>query len=226
MENNTMDASTVCSMFEELKESNDKILETVRAIEVIQAAPAPAAPQSMPAIASFNAEDRAAIKSLTDKLDESRATMATLTPQLADITESADTLSPKLDEVSEKVSRPLIIRHTLDYTGNWALIALVFFIVAFGVSVWIIRDQWYYRDNDLKYRYLKMLDGATPGEIERLETTFPYQRNADSIRHIRRRVAEYERLVQQGAETAERARLNAAEAERLKNAAETLKEGK
>ncbi len=71
-----------------------------------------------------------------------------------------------------------------------------------------------------------MLDGVTPGEIERLETNFTYRRNTDSIRTIRRRVEEYERLVKETAEKSERARLNSTEAERLKKAAEAVKKGK
>ncbi len=71
-----------------------------------------------------------------------------------------------------------------------------------------------------------MLDGVTPGEIERLETNFTYRRNTDSIRTIRRRVVEYERLVQQEAEKSERARLNSTEAERLQNQIDNVKRKK
>jgi hypothetical protein len=79
------------------------------------------------------------------------------------------------------------------------------------------------RDNDLKYRYIQMQGEATPGDIEHLRDLFDYNRNADSIRTIRRQVVEYERFVQESAEKAERARLNAAEAQRLNSEAEQIK---
>lgn len=83
-----------------------------------------------------------------------------------------------------------------------------------------------FRDNDLKYRCVKMHGGATSGDIKALETIFTYGRNSDSIRLIRRQVIQYERLVKEQAEKIEQARLNASEAQRLQNQAETVKGGK
>jgi hypothetical protein len=82
------------------------------------------------------------------------------------------------------------------------------------------------RDNDLKYRYVKMHGEATPDDIEALETIFTYDRNPDSIQLIRRQVVQYERLVKEQAEKIEQAHLNASEAERLRKEVETVKGGK
>jgi hypothetical protein len=138
----------------------------------------------------------------------------------ASLNPSIETLTTKLDTVNEKLDRPLKHRHAIDFMGNRALIVLVVAITGLLISLWVIHDQRQFRDNDLKYRYVKMRDGATPGEIKTLETIFTYDPNPDSIRIIRRQVTEYERLVKQQAEKAERARLNAAEAERLKRGRE------
>jgi hypothetical protein len=201
-EEETMDTASVYTMFEKIGEKVDML---DKKLDVAQATPAPAS-ASTPAITP---EDRRRIDTLTAKLDESGERMETLTPQL--------------NSVSEKLSRPLKHHHTLDYASNWALIALVVAMTGLIIMACVIRNQSRFRDNDLKYRYVKMLDGATPGDIERLETNFTYDRNADSIRTIRRRVTEYERFVRESAEKAERARLNAAEAQRLQNQAETVK---
>jgi hypothetical protein len=82
------------------------------------------------------------------------------------------------------------------------------------------------RDNDLKYRYVKMHGEATPGGIKSLETIFTYDRNPDNIKLIRRQVVQYERLVKEQAEKIEQARFNASEAERLRKEVETVKGGK
>ena len=140
--------------------------------------------------------------------------------------EKIETLTARLDTVSEQLSRPLRHRHMIDFMSNWALIALAVAMMGLIIMAWVVRNQREFRDNDLKYRYIKMLDGATPGEIERLETNFTYRRNTDSIRTIRRRVVEYERLVQQEAEKSERARLNSTEAERLQNQIDMVKRKK
>jgi hypothetical protein len=129
-----------------------------------------------------------------------------------------------------KGGRPLKHHHTLDFMGNWAVIALVLTVGAFIASLWIINHQRQtiaqFCDNNLKYRYVKMHDGATAGEVKALETIFTYDRNPDSIKIIHRQVVQYERLVKEQAEKTEQARLNASEAQRLQNQAEIVKGGK
>ena len=186
MQNEKFDLSTVCEMFEEIKDKIENIESK------LDAPPIPATTPIAPALA---AEDGKKI----------------------------ETLTARLDTVSEQLARPLKHRHTIDFMSNWALIAMAVAMSGVIVMALVIRNQRDYRDNDLKYRYVKMLDGATPSEIERLETNFTYRRNADSIKLIRKQVEQYEQLVQQGIEKSERARLNASEAERLKKEAETVK---
>jgi hypothetical protein len=143
--------------------------------------------------------------------------------------EKIETLTAKLDTVSEKLNIPLKHHHTLDFMGNWALIALVLAVGAFIASLWVINNQRQtlagFRDNDLKYRYIQMRGEASPNGIERLRDVFDWNRNPDSIRTIRRQVERYEHLIQQQAENEARARLNATEAQRLQNQAETVKRG-
>ena len=51
--------------------------------------------------------------------------------------EKIETLTAKLDRVDEKLNLPLKHHHTLDFMGNWALIALVLAVGAFIVSLWV-----------------------------------------------------------------------------------------
>ncbi len=121
-------------------------------------------------------------------------------------------------------------RHAIDVVSSKNFFVLVTMGLVIFVSVVLhiyqldqIRAS---RDNDLKYRYIKMHDGATAGEIKALETIFTYDRNPDSVQLIRRQVIQYERLVNEQAEKTEQARLNASEAERLRQEVETVKGGK
>ncbi len=121
-------------------------------------------------------------------------------------------------------------RHTIDVVSskNFFVLAAMGLVIFMSVVLHIyqfdkIRAS---RDNDLKYRYVKMHDGATAGEIKTLETVFTYDRNPDSVQLIRRQVTEYERLVKEQAEKTERARFNASEAKRLRKEVETVKGGK
>ncbi len=174
---------------------------------------------------------------IKEKLDKQSAMQATPAPA----TESAPALAPedgekieslttKLDTVSEQLDRPLKHHHTIDFMSNWVLIVLVATVVAFIVSLWIINHQRQnlsqFRDNDLKYRYIQMHGEAAPSDILQLRNVFDFNRNPDSIRIIRHQVEKYERLIQEQVENEARARLNASEAERLQNQAETVKGGK
>ncbi len=121
-------------------------------------------------------------------------------------------------------------RHAIDVVSSkkffvLAAMGLVIF-VSVVLHIYQLDQIRASRDNDLKYRYVKMHDGATPGDIKALETIFTYDRSPDSIQLIRRQVIQYERLVKEQAEKTERARLNASEAERLRREVETVKGGK
>lgn len=121
-------------------------------------------------------------------------------------------------------------RHAIEIASSKVFLSMIVMgLLILGLS-FVIGNQRrtisQFRDNDLKYRYVKMHDGATPGEIKALETIFTYDRNADSVQLIRRQVIQYERLVEEQAEKIEQARLNASEAERLRQEVETVKGGR
>jgi hypothetical protein len=118
-------------------------------------------------------------------------------------------------------------RHSIDIVSSKVFISMVVMgVLILGLS-FVIGNQRRaisrFRDNDLKYRYVKMHDGATAGEIKALETIFTYDRNPDSIKIIHRQVVQYERLVKEQAEKTEQARFNASEAERLRKEVEMVK---
>jgi hypothetical protein len=144
--------------------------------------------------------------------------------------EKIETLTTKLDTVSEKLDRPLKHHHTIDFMGNWALIALVAAVGVLFVSLWINHNQRQtiaqFRDNDLKYRYIQMRGEATQNDILQLREVFEFNRNTDNIKLIRQQVERYEQLIQQQAENEARAKLNDEQAKQLKQEAEIVKGGK
>ncbi len=149
-----------------------------------------------------------------------------ITSSLKKIGRSLDALkAEKQDSVVEHHHR-----HTIDVVSskNFFVLATMGLVIFTSVVLHIYQlDQIRAsRDNDLKYRYVKMHDGATAGEIKTLETIFTYDRNPDSVQLIRRQVIQYERLIKEQAEKIEQARLNASEAERLRKEVETVKGGK
>jgi hypothetical protein len=80
-----------------------------------------------------------------------------------------------------------------------------------------------YRDNDLKYRYIKMQGQTNEESLYRIEQQFKY---GDSIKTVRKQVEKYEALLKEQVERIERAKRDSEEAERLRKDAESLKESK
>jgi len=80
-------------------------------------------------------------------------------------------------------------------------------LLSWGGNIWQLRKNNQLKDNDLKYRYIKMEGKASSRDLLRLETIFSYDRNRDSISVIRVQVENYERLVKEQAEEIERKRL-------------------
>ena len=86
-------------------------------------------------------------------------------------------------------------------------IALVILLSWCG-NIWQLRNNNQLKDNDLKYRHIKMEGKASSQDLIRLESIFDYNRNRDSISVIREQVKIYERLVKEQAIKIEQARFN------------------
>ncbi|MGM0407822.1 MAG: hypothetical protein ACQERU_07545, partial [Bacteroidota bacterium] len=89
------------------------------------------------------------------------------------------------------------------------IITMVLLILfSLGGNIWQLNRNIRLRDNDLKYRYIKMEGKASSRDLLRLETIFSYDRNRDSISVIREKVEVYERLVKEQAEKSEQEKLD------------------
>jgi hypothetical protein len=137
-------------------------------------------------------------------------------------------LTTKLDEVISEVRKPAKTEHKHIFSIDSSKV----FFGIIGMSVLLLISSFMvyyqrkeistYKDNDLKYRYVKMVGEITPGELNALEDIFENKR--DSIKTIRSQVKQYEKAVVEEAKRLEKARLKEQEAERLKQEAENLKQ--
>lgn len=67
-------------------------------------------------------------------------------------------------------------------------------LLSWGGNIWQLRNNNQLKDNDLKYRYIKMEGKANSQDLIRLEAIFSYNRNKDSISVIREKVSSYEQI--------------------------------
>ena len=140
-------------------------------------------------------------------------------------------MTERLQDVIEEVKKPAKIehlyRHTIDIGSSRVFLSLAVMAFAIlGLSYFVgeqRRTISQYRENDLKYRHIKMQGQTNEENLYHLERQFRY---GDSIKIIRKQVEKYEELVKEQTERLERAKRENKEAERLQKEVESVKERK
>jgi hypothetical protein len=137
-----------------------------------------------------------------------------------------NTMAERFEAIIAEVRKPVKVehRHTIDIGSSKVFISLVVMVLTILGLAYAIGEQRrsisQYRDNDLKYRYIKMQGQTNEENIYRLERQFRY---GDSIKIIRKQVEKYEVLVKEQVEREERVRRNADEAEKLQKQKEFIR---
>jgi hypothetical protein len=140
---------------------------------------------------------------------------------------AVNALTERLEDVITEVQKPTKVenhyRHTIDIGSSKVFLSMIVMIlVILGLSYAIGEQRQtisQYRDNDLKYRYIKMYGRTDEENLCRLERQFKY---SDSIKIIRKQVERYEELVKEQAERIERAKQNSEEAEKIHTQKESI----
>lgn len=147
-------------------------------------------------------------------------------PDLSVISELTDKLQETIEEVRKPVKTEC--HHTFSIASNKIFFSVIGISIALLVCMFTIYYQRgeiaTYKDNDLKYRYIKMQGATTPENIADLENLFENRR--DSVKIVCKQVELYEKVVLEEAKRLEQARLKEQEAERLRREAESLKQNK
>jgi hypothetical protein len=172
--------------------------------------------------------DTAAIYTLFEEIKESLKQNKSNKPvESAQVDMTAvNAMAERFENLIEEVKKPTKVehRHVIDISSSKVFFSLIGMGIVILILLFAIYNQRHaisqYRDNDLKYRYIKMHGKVSEEDIYRLETKFEY---ADSVIVIRKQVEKYERLVKERAEKIERAKRNAEEAEQLQRKVESLK---
>jgi hypothetical protein len=147
---------------------------------------------------------------------------------LIDVTAVTD-LTERLEIVIEEVRKPVKHehRHILEIGSSKVFLSMVVMtLIIIGLSYAIGNQREtinQYRNNDLKYRYIKMQGKTNEENLLRLDRQFAYR---DSVAIIRKQVEKYEELVKEQMERIERARKEKIEIEQLLKETEILRVNK
>ena len=149
----------------------------------------------------------------------------TVEPAQIDVT-AINAATERLEIVIEEFRKPIKVKHqhTIDIASNWFFFSWVVLVIIIFCLFWGIANQRQtinqYKENDLKYRYIKMQGQTNDNNLYRLEQQFKYD---DSIKIIRKQVEKYEELVKEQAEKAARARQNSRKVEKLNKEIHSLR---
>lgn len=128
--------------------------------------------------------------------------------------------------LTEEVRKPIKHehRHIIEIGSSKVFLSMVVMLITIlGLSFAIGNQRKtisQYRNNDLKYRSIKMQGQANEENLYQLERWFEY---SDTIKIIRKNVERYEQLVREQAEKIERARQNVENAQQLQKEVDKLK---
>ena len=113
--------------------------------------------------------------------------------------------------VSQKPDSKVLHYHRIEWKSSKVVITIVSLSVLLLVSIFgnvqqiIVNTRM--TDNDLKYRYIKSINGINSENLHKLEEVFQYNRDKKLIREIRQKVEEYERKLIENAAEIERNRI-------------------
>ena len=151
----------------------------------------------------------------------------------AELKSLLEIITGKLDE-HQAAPQKTTARHehyfTVDFRNSKAALTMtmmvLIIIVSLGFNIHQANRNSDLHDNDVKYRFVKMQGEASATDIYRLESIFEYDRNADSIKTIRRQVEDFERLLKEYNEKQYRIRQDEARAREIEQEAATVKGSK
>jgi hypothetical protein len=152
----------------------------------------------------------------------------TVEPMQVDLT-AINSMTEQFEDVIKEVRKPVKVehRHKIEIASNWFFLSWIALVLIILGLFWAIGNQRQtisqYKDNDLKYRYIKMQGQTNEENLYRIEQQFKYN---DSIKIIHKQVEKYEELVKEQVEKIERAKQNNKEAKQIKKEVESLKRGK
>jgi prefoldin subunit 5 len=164
---------------------------------------------------------------LSDKLDKQTINKP-VEPVQVDLT-AVNAMTERLEDTIREVRKPVKVehRHQIEIASNWVFHSLVGMgLMIQGLSYFIGNQRHtinQYKDNDMKYRYIKMQGHTDEESLFRMEQRFAYD---DSVKIIRKQVEKYEKLIKEQTEKIERARQNNEEVLKIQKETESVKRNK
>lgn len=162
-----------------------------------------------------------------------RHIITNITEQFPDNSVDIQKIATEIKALSEAENRKWVINEThfiIDFKSMKAVTTIITISAVLLFSLYANFRQFeankIYKDNDLKFRYIKAYRGISPDQFYELEDVFNYNRDEKVIKEIKEKVVNYEQALEKRSRELEEASQKEAQAEQLKRDAEKLKNGK
>lgn len=207
-----MDSSAVYALFEELKqkieelsknatsngqtrstEYSDEILSLIEELKVQTNQQQRFSPEQIKNLGQISAYS-------IGKVNEN------LSKAFAELKSAITPIDEKINQIKSQQNVVIRKEHvfSVDFQNSKAALTMIsmglVILLSFGGNIWQLDRNNQLKDNDLKYRYIKSINGISSQNLGKLEGVFHYQRDKNKIRAIRQKVEQYEREIKEGAE--------------------------
>ena len=218
MGSSKMDSSAVYALFEELKQKIDELDKnatpidqtdsTLNSEELISLIEELKVKLNQPQFSKRQIENLGQIAANSINMINANFSKA--------VTEMKTAIKPIDEKINQiKSQQNVVIRKehvfSVDFRNSMAALTMIsmglVILLSFGGNIWQLDRNGQLKDNDLKYRYIKSINGISSQNLGKLEDIFQYQRDKKIIREIRTKVEESERDIQKAAVEIERKRL-------------------
>jgi Oligoendopeptidase F len=214
-----MDSSAVYTLFEELKQKieeldknatpDDQTDSTVNSEELISLIEELKVKLNQPQFSKRQIENLGQIAANSINMINANFSKA-----FSELKSAITPIDEKINQIKSQQNVVIRKEHvfSIDFRNSKAALTMItmgiIILLSFGGNIWQWNRNSELKNNDLKYRYIKILGKATSKDLLRLETIFNYDQNKDSIYVIGEQIKTYERLVKEQVEKIERVRLS------------------
>ncbi|BBE17813.1 hypothetical protein AQPE_1970 [Aquipluma nitroreducens] len=116
----------------------------------------------------------------------------------AELKSAIKPIDEKINQLKSQQSVVIRNEHvfTIDFRNSRAALTMIsmalVILLSLGCHKWQFDRNWQLKDNDLKYRYIKSINGISSENLNKLERIFKYPRDKKKIEEIREKVEGYE----------------------------------
>ena len=100
---------------------------------------------------------------------------------------------------------------------------MLLFLLSFSANYYQFQENYRLRDNDIKYRYVKLNRGIEYEDLYEIEDIFEFNPDEKQQKAFRKDVRDYERRIEEIADELERANFKEVKAQELLDEAEKIK---